>query len=101
MVQVGRASEVLLLLQAMREGAVSDEIGFKTYEWKDEKGNVNKLLVASGMCCKPEDVKAYWIDTDSMIFTPRIDTPLPWHKKMWERLKGAWSLLLRGDDYHE
>jgi hypothetical protein len=27
--------------------------------------------------------------------------PKPWHKRMWNRIKGAWSLLLRGDDYHE
>ena len=24
-----------------------------------------------------------------------------WLGKMWNRVKGAWSLLLRGDDYHE
>lgn len=24
-----------------------------------------------------------------------------WLGKMWNRVTGAWSLLLRGDDYHE
>lgn len=69
-----------------------DRIGFKAYEWK------GKPIITDDRC---ESQKMYYLDPSNIIYTPQERKPTPWRKKMWNCIKGAWSLLLRGDDYHE
>lgn len=73
------------------------------------KNNGFRCVEVAGKRWIPEwrgDEATYMLTTDYLNF-PAFDPGLyvvkrtPWRRKMWNRLKGAWSLLLRGDDHHE
>lgn len=76
-------------------------VGFQNYEWKDADGNVWPISLDRWRELNGEGGRLFCINTDNIKYMQREVRPTPWHRKMMNRIKGAWSLLLRGDDYYE
>ena len=75
----------------------NDTVGFCSYFWGGKRVWVDQYKALGRM----EQSQVYLLDTNNLRFLERKAIKTSFIRKMWKRIKSAWSTLRNGNDYCE